>query len=97
MGGKGWADTFTFDQSVQDAVNDRYIADKFGTVLPVLERLAEVRVKEGLGKGLADHGLPSNLIALPANWMDIMSSLMGAGAVPAAPAAAAQDTPLRHY
>jgi len=54
----GWADTFEFDPSVQKAVNDRYIANKLASALPVLQAVAGLKVQEGLGSGLDKHGLP---------------------------------------
>ena len=84
----GWADTFTFDPVVQKAINDRYTADTVKAVLPTLQALADVRVKEGLGAGLASRGLPANLIALPSNLLDL-TALFGAKSGTAAPPAAA--------
>lgn len=69
----GWADTMTFDNAVQKAVNDRYVADKIGPVMPILTQNAENAVKEGLGKGLATHGLPANLVAIPEKLLDLSS------------------------
>jgi len=54
----GWADTFEFDAPVQKAVNDRYIATKLASALPVLQAVAGLKVQEGLGSGLDKHGLP---------------------------------------
>lgn len=54
----GWADTFTFDASVQKAVDDRYAAEKLKDVLPVLQALNQLKVQEGLGQGLATKGPP---------------------------------------
>lgn len=81
----GWADTMTFDSAVQKAVNDRYVAEKIGPVMSILTQNAENSVKEGLGKGLAAHGLPANLVAIPEHLMDL--STMFAGAVGKATAA----------
>jgi hypothetical protein len=63
----GWADTFTFDSEVQKAVNDRYIAQTITPALPVLQALAEIRMKEGVAEGVKNHGLPANMIAIPEN------------------------------
>lgn len=70
----GWADTFAFDPVVQKAINDRYGAEKIAPVLSVLERQADIKVKEGLGAGLAKK-LPSTLLVPP----DMMSAIMGMG------------------
>lgn len=65
----GWADTFEFDKDVQKAVNDRYIAKTITPALPVLQALADIRVKEGVGEGIKIHGLPAQLIAMPDNQL----------------------------
>jgi len=80
----GWADTFTFDPAVQRAINDKFTADTVGPVLNTLQDLANVRIKEGLGQGLATRGLPANLIAIPSDLLDF-TTLLGAksGATPA--------------
>ena len=54
----GWGDTFEFDKDVQKAINDRYAAAKLAEVLPALQAIANLKVQEGLGKGLETKGLP---------------------------------------
>ena len=54
----GWGDTFTFDPDVQKAVNDKRNAEALKDVLPVLQALAQLKVQEGMGAGLASKGLP---------------------------------------
>lgn len=54
----GYADTFEFDESVQKAVDDAYISNSLKDALPVLEALAQIKVEEGLGTGLATKGPP---------------------------------------
>ena len=54
----GWGDTFEFDKDVQKAINDRYAATKLAEVLPALQAIANLKVQEGLGKGVENHGLP---------------------------------------
>jgi len=54
----GWANTFEFDKDVQKAVNDRYAAEKLLPVMSVLEALAQLKIQEGLGKGLETKGPP---------------------------------------
>jgi len=54
----GWADTFTFDKDIQTAVNHKYEAEKLAAAMPILQQVAQLRVQEGLGKGLENHGLP---------------------------------------
>jgi len=85
----GWADTFTFDQSVQKALNDKFTADTVGPVLTTLQALADVRIKEGLGEGLASRGLPANLVALPSDLLDFTTLFGAKHSGPAAPSAAA--------
>ena len=67
----GWADTFTFDHDVQKAVNDAYMAQKLAEVLPILQALAQLKVQEGLGKGLETRGLP--IVVTP----DMINALIG--------------------
>ena len=67
----GWADTMEFDAAVQKAVNDKFVADTIGPVMPILTQNANNAVLEGLGKGLAAHGLPANMIAIPEHLMDL--------------------------
>lgn len=54
----GWGDTFEFDKDVQKAVNDAYAATKLGPAMAVLQALANLKVQEGLGKGLGEKGPP---------------------------------------
>jgi len=84
----GWADTFSFDEAVQKAINDKYTADTVGPVLKTLEALADVRIKEGLGQGLATKGLPANLVAIPSDLLDFTALFGAKRAGPAAPPAA---------
>jgi hypothetical protein len=84
----GWADSFTFDSAVQKAINDKFTADTVGPVLPTLEALANVRIKEGLGEGLATRGLPANLVAIPSDLLDFTALLGAKSGATAAPHAA---------
>ena len=72
----GWADTIEFDPEIQKAVNDKFIAETIGPIMPILTQNAENAVKEGLGKGLATRGLPANMIAIPERLLDL-SALFG--------------------
>lgn len=83
----GWGDTFEFDQKVQNALNDRYAADKLQPIMSVLERQAQIEVQRAVasalisfGQGVKDKGLPSNLVVLPSNLGEIGSTLVGAAA-----------------
>lgn len=71
----GWADTFGFDGAVQKALNDKFVADTVVPVLSTLQALADVKVKEGLGAGIAAHGLPANLIAIPDSIVGNLSTI----------------------
>ena len=73
----GWAGTFTFDDSVQKAVNDKYVAASLAASLPTLQALADVKVKEGLGDGLRTKGLPASLIAFPDRLLGARGSMFG--------------------
>lgn len=57
----GWAGTFTFDTAVQDAINKRLVAQEVGPYLDTLERIANLKVKDGLSTGLS-KGMPSTLV-----------------------------------
>lgn len=78
----GWAGTFTFDDTVQTAINNKYIADKVRDSIPVLQAQADINVKEGLGKGLASKGLPQSLIAIPEHLLDFASFFSGSKSIP---------------
>lgn len=60
---------------MQKAINDRYAAEKIAPVLPTLQAQSDIKVKEGLGEGMAKHGLPANLIAIPTNILETVSGL----------------------
>lgn len=46
-------------------------AEKITPVLPLLEQAADIRVKEGLAKGLGEKGLPQNLVVIPQDLTDL--------------------------
>lgn len=75
----GWADTFGFDPNVQKAINDRYEAEKVGGQLAALQTMADIKVKEGLGTGLATKGLPSTFTVLSGQMMGALNNLFGTG------------------
>ena len=83
----GWADTFTFDPDVQKAIDDRYAAEKIAPVLPTLQAAADIRIKEGLANGLASHGLPANLLAIPTDLLDAAKFFGGSSGPNGRPAA----------
>lgn len=72
----GWGDTFDFDKAVQKAINDLFAANLLAPALPTLQGLAEVQVKEGLGQGLATHGLPANLLVLTSGLSEFVGQLI---------------------
>jgi hypothetical protein len=70
----GWAGTFTFDRDVQQAVNDRYTAEKIAPVLPVMQaRAAILALEKWDGRLPASVSglwlLPPDLIAMISAWM----------------------------
>jgi len=79
----GWGDTFTFDPDVQKAVNDKRNAEALKDVLPILQALAQLKVQEGMGAGLATKGLP---IVVTPGMLDALTKLVGqsGGVTPAA-------------
>jgi len=77
----GWGDTFTFDADVQKAVNDKRNAEALKDVLPVLQALAQLKVQEGMGQGLAGKGLP---VVVTPGMIEALTRL----AIPAAAVAA---------
>lgn len=68
----GLGDTVAFASSVQKAIDDRYIVDKLGSSLSVLNAIANLKVQEGLGAGLDKHGLP---IVVTPDMLNILSGL----------------------
>ena len=77
----GWADTFKFDEDVQEAVNKYYIAAKLNAAVPTLQALGSIKVQEGLGKGLEAKGPP--MVLTPGFLDGILNSVRPAGAAPA--------------
>ena len=69
----GWAGTVTFDPTIQKAVNDAYIAKTLAPAMPALQGMADIKVKEGLAKGLSEKGLPS---FLPPGFVDWITGLI---------------------
>jgi hypothetical protein len=90
----GWADTFTFDPAVQEAVNRRYIASQDQAIAALLapyaatiQALAGADALRSFGHK-TDGRLPTTIVGLPAELGPLMSTLMraGSGNAPAAPA-----------
>lgn len=68
----GYADAWEFDPSVQKAVNDKYAAGTLTPYMAALQDLNNLRVQEGLSKGLETHGLP---IVIPENLLNAVTNL----------------------
>jgi hypothetical protein len=86
----GWADTFTFDRTVQDAVNRRYIAAQDAAIASQLapyastiQALAAAEALRAFGQK-TDGRLPTTIVGLPPEVGPLMSTLLKS--VPAAPA-----------
>lgn len=84
----GWADTFTFSDGVQKAVDDKFIALTLQPLLPIMTTIANLKVQEGLGKGLELHGLP--IVVTP----DMMNVLAGLASKVPAPVTSAPAAPV---
>jgi hypothetical protein len=88
----GWADTFTFDQTVQDAVNRRYVATQDQAIAALLapyagtiQVLAAADALRSFGQK-TDGRLPGTIVGLPPELGALMSTLLKSP--PAAPPAA---------
>jgi hypothetical protein len=80
----GWADSFTFDQVVQDAVNRRYVATQDQAIATALaphvatiEALAAADALRAFGQK-SDGRLPTTIVGLPTELGPLMSSLIHA-------------------
>ncbi len=90
----GWADTFTFDPSVQDAVNRRYIASQDQAIAALLAPYATTIQSLAASDALRSFGhktdgrLPTTIVGLPPELGPLMTTLLRAG-----PVAATQGQP----
>jgi hypothetical protein len=90
----GWADTFTFDAAVQDAVNRRYIASQDQAIAAALapyastiQALAAADALRSFGRK-SDGRLPSTIVGLPTDLGTLLGTLLRSGSgVPATPPA----------
>ncbi len=88
----GWADTFTFDHDVQDAVNRRYIAAQDKEIAAALAPHADTIQKLAAASALRSFGLrsdgklPTTIVGLPPDLGGLLGSLLNAGAPPPHPA-----------
>lgn len=86
----GWADTFTFDTDVQQAVNRRFIAAKDEEIAKLLAPHAETIQALAAAQALRHFGersdgkLPTTIVGLPADVGGLLNTLLKASA--AAPA-----------
>src|SRR5258708_2776027 len=85
----GWADTFTFDPAVQEAVNRRYIATQDQAVAAALapytatiQALAAADALRSFGRK-TDGKLPTTIVGLPTELGPLMSTLLKSGSAPA--------------
>jgi len=90
----GWADTFTFDPVVQDAVNRRYIASQDQAIAAELAPYASTIQALAAADALRSFGhksdgrLPSTIVGLPPDLGGLLGTLLRSGAAaPTAPAA----------
>ncbi len=90
----GWADTFTFDPVVQDAVNRRYIASQDQAIAAELAPYASTIQALAAADALRSFGhksdgrLPSTIVGLPPDLGGLLGTLLRSGAAaPSAPAA----------
>ena len=94
----GWADTFTFDPTVQEAVNRRYIATQDQAVAALLAPYAATIQALAAADALRSFGhktdgrLPSTIVGLPTELGALLGTLLkatpgGQAPAPAVPAA----------
>ena len=81
----GWADTFTFDHAVQDAVNRRYIATQDQAVAAQLAPYASTIQVLAAADALRSFGqktdgrLPTTIVGLPTELGSLLGTLLKAG------------------
>jgi hypothetical protein len=87
----GWADTFTFDREVQEAVNRRYVASQDQAIAALLapyattiQALAAADALRSFGQK-TDGRLPATIVGLPPELGPLMSTLLRSGASAAPP------------
>jgi hypothetical protein len=98
----GWADTFEFDKSVQDAVNRRYIAIQDQAIATSLAPYAETIEKLAAAQALRNFGeksdgrLPTTIVGLPTNLGGLLGTLLNVHPVPEDAAPAVAVPPAHH-
>ena len=90
----GWADTFTFDPAVQDAVDRRYIASQDQAIAAELapyastiQALAAADALRSFGRKSDGH-LPTTIVGLPTDLGGLLGTLLRSGSAAPAPGAA---------
>ncbi len=83
----GWADTFTFDKVVQEALNRRYVASQDQAIAnllqpytPTIQALAAAEALRSFGEH-TDGKLPTTIVGLPPEAGALLSTLLRAGAM----------------
>ena len=85
----GWADTFTFDKDIQDAVNRRYIAAQDKEIAAALAPYADTIEKLAAAGALRSFGahsdgkLPTTIVGLPTDIGALLTALLKAAGPPA--------------
>jgi hypothetical protein len=93
----GWADTFTFDHPVQEAVNRRYIATQDQAIAALLapyastiQTLAAAEALRAFGQK-SDGKLPTTIVGLPTELGTLLGTLLRSGAGAGQPNTGATD------
>jgi hypothetical protein len=85
----GFADTFGFDPQIQTVINNYYEANKLAPLLNTMQAIAALRVQEGMGAGMASHGLPMvvtpQMLETLGNLVPHVAQLVAPLATPVAP------------
>lgn len=85
IGFVGLAGSLDYDPEIQTAINHVYTAGKnadaaakLATALPVMQQEADIRVKQGIAKGIETKGLPAlpSFVVLPSTWIDAIGSFL---------------------
>ena len=83
----GWADTFTFDKEVQEAVNRRYIASQDQAIAMALapyaqtiQTLAAAHALRAFGDK-TDGKLPTTIVGLPTDLGTLLGTLLKSGTI----------------
>jgi len=85
----GWADTFTFDKDVQEAINRRYIAAQDQAIASALAPYADTIQKLAAAQALRSFGertdgkLPTTIVGLPTDLGGLLGTLLRAASAPA--------------